>query len=147
MKLNRIAQSLLLSITLITSAAALAQVSFSIHVGPPPPIFETVPMLDPGYVWAPGYWAWNNDRHIWIRGRAMLGRTGYRWQPDRWEQRGDGYYRQPGNWARDPQFQSPRVQQLPRPHPGQRAQKPNKPRNTPAARGPWDESQGRDRRP
>ncbi len=58
-------------------------------------------MVPPGYVWAPGYWAWNNDRHIWVRGRTIVQRSGYRWEPDRWEQRGDGYYRHPGNWARE----------------------------------------------
>lgn len=101
MKLSRLAQSLLLSTLLVGGAAALAQVRFSIQVGPPPPMYEPIPMMAPGYVWAPGYWAWNNDRHIWVRGRTIVQRTGYRWEPDRWEQRGDGYYRQPGSWARD----------------------------------------------
>ena len=144
MKLNRVVQSLLLSITLATSAAALAQVQFSIHIGPPEPIYENHPTLAPGYVWAPGYWAWSHDRHVWIRGRAMLGRAGYNWEPDHWQQRGDSYYRQPGNWTRNPQLQQPRVPQAQR---DQRAQKPkNNPRQRPPGRGPWDEDQGNNRR-
>jgi hypothetical protein len=146
MKLTQIVQSLLLSITLVGAAAATAQVSFNIHVGPPPPLYETVPMLQDGYVWAPGYWAWNHDRHIWVRGRTMLQRTGYRWEPDRWEQRGDAYYRQPGNWQRDGQLQSPRVQQIQRVHQDQRVQKPQKPRHQAHQGGPWPEDQGNSRR-
>jgi hypothetical protein len=101
MTFNRRASGLLFSVLLIAGVAAQAQVSWSITIGPPPPIYEAVPMLPQGYVWAPGYWAWNNDSHVWVRGRSIMQRPGYRWEPDRWEQRGNGYYRQPGNWARD----------------------------------------------
>ncbi len=58
-------------------------------------------MMAPGYIWAPGYWAWHDDRHIWIRGRTIVQRTGYRWEPDRWDQRGSGYYQTPGRWQQD----------------------------------------------
>jgi len=101
MKFKRWAPGLIFSILLAAGVAAQAQVSWSITIGPPQPIYEVVPMLPPGYVWAPGYWAWNHDRHIWVRGRTIVQRPGYRWEPDRWEQSGNGYYRQPGNWARD----------------------------------------------
>jgi len=37
---------------------------------PPPPLrVEVVPPPRPGHVWAPGRWAWENDRHRWIEGR------------------------------------------------------------------------------
>jgi len=40
---------------------------------PPPPMrVEVVPPPRPGHVWAPGRWAWENDRHRWVEGR---------WQP------------------------------------------------------------------
>jgi hypothetical protein len=112
MKLNRLAQSLLLSTLLVSGTAVLAQVSDSIHVGPPPPMYEPIPMMAPGYVWAPGYWAWNSDRHIWMRGRAIVHRTGYRWEPDRWDQGGNGYYRHPGSWARDSDVRPVQVQKF-----------------------------------
>jgi len=134
MKLGRLAQNLLLSTLLVAGTAALAQVSFSIHVGPPPPIYEPVPMMQQGYVWAPGYWAWNHDRHIWVRGRTIVQRTGYRWQPDRWEQRGNGYYRQPGSWARDNDFRPVQVQKV---------NKWKKPKGKPHQRGPFDDNQGK----
>jgi len=133
MKLNRVAQSLLLSVLLVAGNAALAQVSFSINIGPPAPLYEPVPMMQQGHVWAPGYWAWNHDHHIWVRGRTMVQRDGYRWVPDRWEQRGNGYYRQPGSWARDSDF---------RPIQAQKVNKWKKPRGKSQPRGPHDENQG-----
>ena len=54
--------------------------------------------MTPGYVWAPGYWAWHEDRHIWIRGRTIYQRSGYRWEPDGWEQQGARYIQRPGRW-------------------------------------------------
>jgi hypothetical protein len=122
MKVSHLAQKLVLSTLLVAGTAGLAQVSFSIHVGPPPPMYEPIPMMAPGYVWAPGYWAWNYDRHIWVRGRSIVQRTGYRWEPDLWEQRDNGYYRQPGNWARDNNF---------RPVQDQKAKKLKKPKGKP----------------
>ncbi|MBP9906076.1 MAG: YXWGXW repeat-containing protein [Rhodoferax sp.] len=133
MKLSRLVQGLLLAVTLATGAAASAQVSLRINIGPPPLIFEPVPMMAPGYIWAPGYWAWNHDRHIWVRGRAIVQRQGYRWEPDRWEQRGNIYYRQPGNWSRESQYQPPRA------HPNPRLQQPKRPNGKAAKRGPWEE--------
>jgi hypothetical protein len=86
---------------------ASAQVTFNIRIGPPAPMYEAVPVLQPGYIWAPGYWAWHEDRHIWVRGRSMVQRTGYRWQPDVWEQRDNRYYRHPGRWERDTSYRAP----------------------------------------
>jgi len=95
------AATLVLAAQLALPATASAQVTFSIRVGPPAPLVEQVPLLRPGEVWAPGYWAWHEDRHIWIRGRALLQRAGYRWEPDVWEQRNNLYYRHPGRWERN----------------------------------------------
>jgi hypothetical protein len=86
------------------AAPALAQVSISINIAPPPPQYEVVPALPPGYVWAPGYWAWHGNQHVWVHGRSIVQRPGYRWEPDRWEQRDHGYYRQPGRWERDADY-------------------------------------------
>lgn len=86
------------------AAPAVAQVSININLAPPQPQYEAVPVLAPAQVWAPGYWAWTGERHVWVRGHAILKREGYRWAPDRWEQRGDAYYRQPGAWVRDANY-------------------------------------------
>lgn len=96
-------KKILLAVLLAGGAAApaIAQVSININLAPPPPQYEAVPVLAPAQAWAPGYWAWTGERHVWVRGHAILKRDGYRWAPDRWEQRGDGYYRQHGTWVRD----------------------------------------------
>ena len=48
-------------------AMAQNQLGVSIVVGnaPPPPRFESVPAPRAGYVWAPGYWNWDGQRHVW----------------------------------------------------------------------------------
>jgi hypothetical protein len=96
-------QKILLSALLAAAAAtpAMAQISININLAPPQPQYEAVPVLAPSQVWAPGYWAWNGERHVWVRGRPIASREGHRWAPDHWEQRGNGYYRQPGYWVRD----------------------------------------------
>ena len=95
-------------------ASAHAQVSFNIQVGPPVPIYEQAPVMVPGDVWAPGYWAWHGDRHVWIRGRTIVQRVGYRWEPDVWEQRDNRYYRHVGRWERDTAYRAPPRAQGPR---------------------------------
>lgn len=100
MKNKTLVRSLVLSLALLAGTTAFAQVSFNIVVAPPAPMYEVTPMMQPGYVWAPGYWAWNNDHHVWVRGRTIVQRDGYQWAPDRWVQQGGSYVRQPGRWER-----------------------------------------------
>jgi len=97
-------RNLLLSLSLaagVFAAPAYAQISFNINLAPPAPQYEIVPAIAPGYIWAPGYWGWSGERHVWVRGRTIVQREGYSWSPDRWEQRERGYYRTAGHWERD----------------------------------------------
>jgi len=97
-------RNLLLSLSLAASAfaaPAYAHISVNISVAPPAPQYEAVPNIAPGYVWAPGYWGWAGNRHVWVRGRPIHQRVGYNWAPDRWEQRNGSYYRTAGHWKRD----------------------------------------------
>ena len=110
MKITPLLGSLITAATLAMAMPAAAQVRINILIAPPAPIYESAPMMAPGYVWAPGYWAWLNDRHVWIRGRTIIQRVGYRWEPDHWEQRSNGYYRQPGNWVRATQYEPQRME-------------------------------------
>jgi hypothetical protein len=123
-------RNLLLSMALVNGSSAFAQVSFNVVLGPPPPVYEMVPVMPPGYVWAPGYWAWNHDRHIWVRGHSMVQRAGYRWEPDRWEQRDGMYGRQTGRWESDMVMQSAKVKAMKKPkhNNGQNNSKPDKKR-------------------
>lgn len=100
MKHATLVRSLALSVALAAGSSAFAQISFNIVVAPPAPMYEVTPTVQPGYAWAPGYWAWNNDRHVWVRGRTIVQRDGYNWAPDRWVQQGGSYVRQSGHWER-----------------------------------------------
>jgi hypothetical protein len=104
MNSSKTMRNVLLSLSLAAcaiAAPAYAQISFNVNIGPPAPQYEVVPMMSPGYVWAPGYWAWSGERHVWVRGRSIVQRTGYNWAPDRWDQRSGGYYRTEGHWEQD----------------------------------------------
>jgi WXXGXW repeat (2 copies) len=95
-------RNLFLPLTLAASVfAASAYAQISISIAPPAPQYEVVPIVPAGYVWAPGYWGWTGERHVWVGGRAILQREGYRWEPDRWEQRDRAYYRTAGHWERE----------------------------------------------
>jgi hypothetical protein len=85
----------------VSASPAYAQVSFNINFAPPAPQHEIVPALSPGYVWAPGYWGWTGERHVWVRGRPIMQRQGYAWAPDRWDTRDGRYYRTAGHWEQD----------------------------------------------
>src|SRR5206468_6316324 len=79
--------------------------NFGIEVAPPPPQVEVVPAPRPGYVWAPGYWAWEGGRHVWVAGRWIPVHRGYYWVPDRWVEyrgpRGPHWHFEPGHWERE----------------------------------------------
>src|SRR6185436_15846233 len=98
--MKKLSLSLLLA-GIAFAAPAYAQISVNISLAPPAPQYEVIPTMQPGYVWAPGYWGWSGERHIWVRGRPIAQRDGYRWAPDRWEQRDQHYYRAAGHWERD----------------------------------------------
>jgi hypothetical protein len=69
---------------------------------PPPAPPEEVRLSPPfeGAVWVPGYWHWQDGRHIWVAGRWSPQPAGYRWQEQRWEHRKDGKWHEHwGHWA------------------------------------------------
>jgi hypothetical protein len=78
-------RKLLLATLCLTAAASLAPavssagVNVDIDVAPPAPRVEVVPAARPGWVWAPGYWAWRGREHVWVGGRCTnaAATTGY----------------------------------------------------------------------
>jgi YXWGXW repeat-containing protein len=93
-------------VVLSTPAFARVDINLGIAVAPPPPQVEVIPAPRPGYVWAPGYWAWQGGRHVWVAGRWIPVYRGYYWVPDRWVEypgpRGSVYWRfEPGHWERE----------------------------------------------
>jgi hypothetical protein len=73
-------RSLMLSVLLLGfSGATLAQIGIAVSFGPPAiPVYEQPICPGEGYMWTPGYWGWSGERHVWVRGRPIAQRDGYR---------------------------------------------------------------------
>src|SRR5216683_357953 len=87
----------------LTSFRASAQFDVSITFGPPPlPMYEQPYCPGDGYLWIPGYWAYDdyNEDYYWVPGTWTLPpQYGYLWTPGYWGFN-DGYYGwNEGYWA------------------------------------------------
>ena len=93
----------LIAPAMFSPAAAQASMNLGLTIGTPPPapIYEAVPAPRSGYVWAPGFWAWEGGRHVWRTGYWMPERRGYHWVPDRWAQEHGGWRHEQGHWDHD----------------------------------------------
>ncbi len=81
-------------------AAAQVDVDLVLRVPPPAPRVEPVPPPRPGHVWAPGYWAWRGNQHVWVAGSFQPVRAGHVYQQPRWVQRDGQWVFTAGRWAR-----------------------------------------------
>jgi hypothetical protein len=82
--------------------AALAQIIVSINVPPPPlPIYDQPPIPAPGYIWTPGYWAYDDDYgYYWVPGTWVLApEVGLLWTPGYWAFEDGNYVFYDGYWA------------------------------------------------
>jgi len=92
---------LLLGVGLILPwAPADAQVRVSVTVAPPMlPVYDQPICPGDGYLWTPGYWAWDND-YYWVPGEwIMPPEAGYLWTPGYWGWGGDGFMFNEGYWG------------------------------------------------
>lgn len=79
---------------------AHADISVGINIGPPvAPVIVAPPAPQPGYIWAPGYWAWDGYRHVWVGGHWLTSRPGHVWVAPRWERRGPRWFFVGGHWG------------------------------------------------
>ena len=62
--------------------------------------YEAVPRASAGYVWSPGYWDWQLNRHVWVRGSWKRSRPGYVYAQPHWVNNGGQWRFQQGAWAR-----------------------------------------------
>ncbi|HEY5106109.1 MAG TPA: hypothetical protein VII73_04955 [Caulobacteraceae bacterium] len=69
-------------------AATSAQTLLSVRVGfapPPLPIYIQPPIPGYGYIWTPGFWAWNGYDYYWVPGTWVEPpEFGYLWTPAWW---------------------------------------------------------------
>ena len=61
-------------------------VGVSVNLAPPPlPVYVQPPCPQPGYLWVPGYWAWNDGAYYWVPGTWVLPpEVGLLWTPGYW---------------------------------------------------------------
>jgi hypothetical protein len=72
-----------------------------VRQAPPEARVETPPAMRRGYQWAPGYWRWQGQRHVWKAGTWVRARPGYIYAQPRWVE-GNGRWRmQAGQWSRN----------------------------------------------
>ena len=92
-----------LSATLPLAVPARAQVNITITtvLAPPPlPIYEQPPIPASGYLWAPGYWAWDGYDYYWVPGAWVEPPSvGLLWTPGYWGWRDTVYIYNPGYWG------------------------------------------------
>jgi hypothetical protein len=69
-------------------APAVGPVHVAVYADEPPPplpVYQQPPLPEPGYVWTPGYWAWNGYEHYWAPGVWVEPpRVGVLWTPGYW---------------------------------------------------------------
>ncbi|MGD1009540.1 MAG: YXWGXW repeat-containing protein [Candidatus Aminicenantales bacterium] len=100
----RVIGSLLLIVALVfLSTASFAQISVGIRVGlAPPPLPDYAQPMCPGdgYIWTPGYWAWDGAEYYWVQGTwVMAPELGYLWTPGYWGWDGEGFLFNEGYWG------------------------------------------------
>jgi hypothetical protein len=82
-------------------AGVFIGVGVSVGIPPPPlPIYEQPPIPGPGYLWTPGYWAWDGDEYYWVPGTWVPAPFyGALWTPGYWGWDGAFYVFHPGYWG------------------------------------------------
>jgi hypothetical protein len=97
-------RSLLFSFVLLAvSIGAFAQIGISVSFGPPPlPVYEQPLCPSDGYLWTPGYWAYDDDYgdYYWVPGTWVEApQVGYLWTPAYWGWGGSAFLFHEGYWG------------------------------------------------
>ena len=106
MESKRIIISLVLAILLLAMsgrAAGQVRVGVAIAIAPPPiPVYEQPICPGDGYIWTPGYWAYDYDDadYYWVPGTWVPApEVGFLWTPGYWAWGGDGFVFYDGYWG------------------------------------------------
>ncbi|MCU1300827.1 MAG: putative rane protein [Candidatus Sulfotelmatobacter sp.] len=88
---------------LAMSAASLGQFRVAITFEPPAlPVYEQPLCPGEGYIWTPGFWAWDDDAedYYWVPGTWVLApEVGFLWTPPWWGWGGEAYVFHEGFWG------------------------------------------------
>jgi hypothetical protein len=76
-------------------------IGVSVNLAPPPlPVYVQPPCPEPGYIWTPGYWAWNDGAYYWVPGTWVLPpQVGLLWTPGYWGWDDGAYIWHAGYWG------------------------------------------------
>ena len=95
--------SLLLALAMVVAPSkSSASVSIFVSFGPPAiPVYVQPACPGLGYMWTPGYWAWDPDYgYYWVPGTwVMAPFVGALWTPGYWGWYNGGYMWYPGYWG------------------------------------------------
>ena len=85
---------------LLAPAGVFAQVDVSVQIAPPElPVYDQPICPGDGYIWTPGYWAWDGD-YYWVPGTWVLApEPGFLWTPGYWGWGGSGFFFNEGYWG------------------------------------------------
>ncbi|HVZ96240.1 MAG TPA: YXWGXW repeat-containing protein [Chitinophagaceae bacterium] len=89
-------------IVIITAQRSIAQVGVSITIAPPPlPVYTQPYCPGDGYIWIPGYWAYDdNSGYYWVPGEWVLPpEIGFYWTPGYWALADNYYVWHTGYWG------------------------------------------------
>ena len=93
-------RSLVFAGFLAVPLASFAEVDFSVNIAPPVmPVYEQPLCPVAGYIWTPGYWAYEND-YYWVPGVWVPPpRVGLLWTPPWWGWNNGAYVFNQGYWG------------------------------------------------
>ena len=98
-----LAGTLLLMLAMVVAPSkSSAQLNIAVSFGPPAiPVYVQPACPDPGYIWTPGYWAWDPDYgYYWVPGTWVPAPfVGAMWTPGYWGWYNGGYMWYPGYWG------------------------------------------------
>jgi hypothetical protein len=88
---------------LAMSAASFGQFAVSVSFAPPAlPVYDQPVCPGDGYIWTPGYWAWDDDAedYYWVPGTWVEApEVGYLWTPAWWGWGGEAFIFHQGYWG------------------------------------------------
>jgi hypothetical protein len=84
-----------------TLSQAAVIVGVSVNFAPPVlPVYEQPPLPEPGYLWSPGYWAWDGSDYYWVPGTWVEPPSdGMLWTPGYWGWQDGLYVWNEGYWG------------------------------------------------
>lgn len=103
MRIKLLVATLVLTLAVIAfPAPSFAGIIFSVVIAPPPlPVYEQPLCPGEGYIWTPGYWAYDDDGgYFWVPGTWVLSpEPGFLWTPGWWGWSGGFFVFHEGYWG------------------------------------------------